>query len=83
MWNFSYGYGIHYRLSRSNTARGSCTGLLTVGSTRNKASKSVLFTNDPSKYRPILTVTTVWNWNTGETGEMYGIIFNLKGTFSE
>ena len=35
--------GIYTRLSRSNTARGSCTGFVTVGST-----KSIFSTNDPS-----------------------------------
>ena len=41
-------FEIYSRLSRSNTARGSFTGLVTLGPNRYKASKSVLFTNDPS-----------------------------------
>ena len=33
---------------RLSTARGSCSSLVTVGSLRYKACKSVEFTNDPS-----------------------------------
>ena len=35
---------INNRLSRRITARGSCTGLVTVGPTKVKARKSILFT---------------------------------------
>ena len=39
---------IYSWLSRSSTARGSCTGLVIVSPPKVKASKSILFTNDPS-----------------------------------
>ena len=38
--------GMYSRLSRSITARGSCTGLVTVGPTKFKACKSILSTNE-------------------------------------
>ena len=39
---------IYSWFSRSNTARGSSTCPVTVGPTKVKASKSLLFTKDPS-----------------------------------
>ena len=49
---------IHSRLSRLNTARGSGTGLVTVGPAKVKACKSLLFTKDVSEKLPYLHLVT-------------------------
>ena len=44
-WEKAQTRGIYSLFLRCVTARGSCTGPVTVGHTRHKACKSVLFTN--------------------------------------
>ena len=47
---------MYSQLSRLNTARGSCTSLVTVGPTKVKAGKSVLFTEGT----PEVEVKNTW-----------------------